>query len=65
MKSAMVMVPACMRSPTTKSRIAMAIPISTSISGATRACTRTWVVRRPNSRSKTPSAFSASGVSSR
>ena len=65
MKSAMVMVPARMRSPTTKSRIATASPISTSISGATRACTRFWVVRRPNSRSKTPSAFSASGVSSR
>ena len=40
MKSAMVVVPARMRRPTTKSRIATARPISTSIIGATRACQR-------------------------
>ena len=65
MKSAMVVVPARIRSPTTKSRIATAMPISTSIIGATRACQRFCRMRRPNSRSKTPPAFSASGSSSR
>ena len=57
-KSAMVMVPARMRRPTTKSRIATAMPTSTSISGATRACQRFWRLRRPKSRSKSVSALS-------
>ena len=46
-KSAMVMVPAFIRSPTTKSRIATASPTSTSISGETRACQRFCLILQP------------------
>ena len=65
MKSAMVMVPSRMRRPTTKSRIATAMPTSTSISGATRACQRFCRVLSPNSRSKSVSALALSGSSRR
>ena len=56
-KSAMVIVPAWMRRPTTKRRSATARPTRTSIIGATRACQRFWRRRRPKRRSKTPSAL--------
>ena len=62
-KSAIEIVPAVIRFATTKSSTAIAIPISTSISGAMRARQMYCLTLSPSSRSKTPSALRASGSS--